>query len=351
MKLWITPGCGGERKDQTTTTTERSQRSRCRGTTLLRGEGRGRTIVLARVVDRERVELEPAIVEVEARGVREVANGVRSVLVAGAISAEVIVVLETRRVRQIHDARSEGAQTELAGLELLTSAQDGTATMADAELRPDDQDVRVPLLLDEHLGQTDGVLVLAEVLRAEVALAAVVELVVSGLGEQGQHRLERFAVDRSDTLELRYGEGPLYPIRQSQLGVDVVRIAQRRLGVEVGEVPEQILDLLRHALGPRVAREVAVVRRHLLIGVLVGAGELTDYSHELRLRLRRLVETLGAVIVKANIIVGGLEEVSRLTTLRIFGRDQCCARSHRHHPPHRYRLDCHKADLSLGQTF
>ena len=175
--MWITSGCGGERKDQTTTTTERSQRSRCRGTTLLRGEGRGRTIVPARVADRVRVELELAIAEVEVRGVREAAIGVRGELVTREVGVQLLPADVTSGMAQYHGTDSHAPQTELVDLEDLAGPADGTRNrvpMTLAELCGDDQNPAL-LCLGELVECVSGADMHPQVGRGDLVLAVAVE--------------------------------------------------------------------------------------------------------------------------------------------------------------------------------
>ena len=118
----------------------------------LRNDTRRRTVVLVRIADRVRAEPDLAAVEVEARSVDEADIGIRIVeLVARTVDPEIVVVHEPFRVGQDHDADGKRAETELArgAHDDFASPTDGTTTMTDAELRGDDEDVRVALSLSQ----------------------------------------------------------------------------------------------------------------------------------------------------------------------------------------------------------
>src|SRR5262249_2209594 len=141
-------------------------------------------------------------------------------LVAHAVDPEIVVVLQTLRMGQEHDANCERTETELAGVKHLTHPTDRTTPMTETELFRDDQDVVPRLLVSQLLETRLRALVLAETVRAGVALAVVVELTVPGLTDECEHSLNRFVVRRRDLLPARDGEPP-FGVRRKLAACDL----------------------------------------------------------------------------------------------------------------------------------
>ncbi len=118
---------------------------------------------------------------------------------------------------QDHDAAGERAEAELVGgEENLASATDGTSTMTDAELRRNDEDVVVFLLVAELLEHACRLGRLPETLGTELAVVVVVEVAGTGLPDHVEHLLHSLVVGRGDLLPLRDGE-PSFSIRGKRL--------------------------------------------------------------------------------------------------------------------------------------
>ena len=116
---------------------------------LLREEAGHRTEVAARAANEVRVEPDLAAVEVEVRRHEKAAIGLRRELVAGTIHVQFLPTDEPFGMSQDDGTDRETSETELVGHEDLTSATDGLAAMAHAELGGDDQDVALLRLGDE----------------------------------------------------------------------------------------------------------------------------------------------------------------------------------------------------------
>lgn len=238
---------------------------------VLRNEPGSRPAAVVGIGEPVRAELDLAAAEAEVRGVDEADNGIRIIeLVTRAVDPEVIVVHEPFRMGQDHDADGERAEAELVGGENLTSATNGTSTMTDAELRRNDENVVVLLLVAELLEHACRLGRLPETLGTELAVAVVVELAVTGLLDHVEHLLHRLVVGRGDLLPLRDGE-PSFGVRGKRT------FDQLLVGVaDAGEQLAQAVRLLGDALGLAVPREVAVLRRDLLVGELVGDRHLGE---------------------------------------------------------------------------
>ncbi len=170
---------------------------------------------------------------------------------------------------QDHDADGERAEAELACGEDLASAADGTPAMTDAELRRNDEDVVVLLLVAEFLEHARRLGRLPETPGIELAGAVVVELAVTGLLDHVEHLLHRLVVGRGDLLPPRNGE-PSFGVRGKRA------VGQLLVGVaDAGEQLAQAVRLLGNALG-LVAREVAVARLHFLVLELVGDRQVLE---------------------------------------------------------------------------
>ncbi|HKZ35069.1 MAG TPA: hypothetical protein VJ179_04350, partial [Patescibacteria group bacterium] len=81
---------------------------------VLRNERRRGTVVVVRMAEPARVELDPAVVEVEVRGVIEANIGTRIIeLVTRTVDPEIVHVLEAFRVSQDHDPDRESTKADL----------------------------------------------------------------------------------------------------------------------------------------------------------------------------------------------------------------------------------------------
>ena len=268
-------------------------------------EGRGSTEVPVRVVDVVRVELELAVVEVEVRGAREHAVGVGSELVACCVDPEIVVVRETVGVGQEHAPDLERPEAELARPHHDAGALHGSAAMPDAELRLHHKDVVLLLLLAKLLERTGLLRSLLEVLRAELVIPVVVERPVAGLGELREDRCDGFTVRRRDDAPVRDEEVALRPRER------VLRRKRRVVGLELGEERLERRELLGGRLGVFVAGEVAVRRRHFLVGELVRDDEVREERDEMwnEPHDAELDEALHGVLVEAELSGGLLRRV------------------------------------------
>lgn len=276
---------------------------------LLRREPRRGAIVAVGNVNIVRVEPDQAAVEDEAGRPREGAIGIWRPLVTGAINPEVVVVLEADRVRERHDTDHECAKTDLAGRVFhdYAGTADRTATMADAELCVDDEDVRIALRLGQLVPELNGTGRLAQMLFVNLSVAVVVERAVASLLDGVEHLNHRLAVGRTEDLRvlLPVGDGePSFGVRRQ---FDLA-LLDPRLQILIGKADAREQDAKLIALGVQirgflVAGEVAVFGLNLLVGEFVHHGKLADLlDSELPERFdecRIALETLGTLLAQS----------------------------------------------------
>lgn len=183
---------------------ERPNRPRVREPGLqesrLRDERRSRTAAPARAADPAGAEPELAVDEAEDRGADELANGSRSVLVAGAVNPEVVVVGEPFRMQQEHDSDLERSETEALVADHDTRPTNRAAAMHHTELRGNDQKVIALLRFGDLRHGLDFPRALPKVRGTHLTLAVVVEISFAGFLQLGQ-----------DNLHALNYETPLYP--------------------------------------------------------------------------------------------------------------------------------------------
>ena len=275
------PRCGYRRKNFSNSRikTQKIQEFEGRGSAL-RTETRRRPVVVVRIVDEVRVELDLAVVEAEVRSVVETNIGIRIVeLVTRAVNPEVVEVHEPFRMGQDHDSDSERTEAELVDGEDLACPANRAATMLDAELRRNYQDVRVALGIREFRPELLRLSRLAETLLVELAVTIVVELAVAGLLDGVEHLEERTAVGRTEDIRVLHPVGDGEPTLGTSRKRDVALLDLRKQ-IEVGETDAreqfaQTVALLGQTLGG-VAGQIAVGRTDLLILELVGVRQLDE---------------------------------------------------------------------------
>lgn len=234
---------------------------------LLREEGRRGTAAVAGRAEPAGEEPHPVAAEVEERRAREVAIGLRSVLVTGAVDVEIVVVHQPLGMREQHDADGERPETELVDLHDLACPAHRTALVTETELGRNDEDVEVLLLVAELLEHLLRPGRLLEPVRTEVALAPVLELALARLADLREHLPHGFAVGRGDRLPLRDGEpsfgvGRDRPFRELLEGVADAReqlpqdvgLLRDALRLVAGEIPVAGLHFLGLELGGRCCR-------------------------------------------------------------------------------------------------
>lgn len=214
-------------------------------------------------------ELDPAAVEEEDRGAREVATSARSVFVASTIDPEIVIVLEPFWMRQEHDTDGERAEAELVGDENLARTANRATTMANAELGGYDEDVVILLLVTELLEHVRRLSRLAEPVGTELTFTVVVELVAQGLLDHGKHFFDCFTVGGGDRLPLRDGEPSFDRFWKLTFSNLLAGVA------DAGEQLAQTVGLFGDSLG-LVAREVAVVAGDFLVLELVGDRQIFE---------------------------------------------------------------------------
>ena len=276
-----------------------------------------------------RAEPQPAVVEAEVRSAIERRIGVLRVmeLVASAVDPEIVHGLEAVHVREQHDADGERAKAELGLPHDLACSANRAAAMANAKLSRNNEKAAL-LLVAELLPHADRLGRLAEIVRAELAFAIVVEAAAVGLRQSVEDLLQRLAVGLAELLPARDGKIAFRTVGQFLLAVREDRT------IAVDEFGEQILknaDLFHETLRLGVAGEITVGRFDFLVGVLIGDRQLGNEFRNPRLQfVATLVEKLGCSLVELRLVVGGLENGDGLEALGIARRDQC--RGHRHHP-------------------
>ncbi len=282
----------------------------------------------ARVADAARAELEVLAAEAEERGTQEDAAGIGIELIPGAVDPEVVVAPEAVLVSQEHAPDRECAEAELRGLENLAGAAHRTTPVMETELRLDDEDLRALLLLLEQSEALDRALALLELVRAAFAFAVVHETSVVGLRELLEHQLNRLTVGGSDGL----------PVRDSGVALGEAhegRVERRLIGHDLAtKLRAQDLALLREEDGRAVAREVAVLRRHLLTNELVRDRELLDQGDDPVSKLPAVLdEALESVLVdvrRSERLVGGIRDESSVLLPLIFREAERDRHGHHH---------------------
>ncbi len=170
---------------------------------LLRDEPRGRAIVPVGIVHPEGIELDLAKDETEERRVRELARGIRRVLVTRAVDVQLLPLNEPLGMRQDHAPRDERPEAELVGRVDHAHPSVGTTPMGQTELCRDKQKVTL-LLLADHLERDGRPLGQLQVLRAECVFAVVVES--ARLADQIKNLLDGLVVRGRDLLPPRNDE-------------------------------------------------------------------------------------------------------------------------------------------------
>jgi len=89
----------------------------------------------------------------------------------------------------------------------------------------------------------------------------------------------------------------------------------------LGEKLAQEVGLLGDALRFFVTGEVAVVRLHFLVLVLVGQTVVGDEGADQVRESGRVVDALGFILGETGLVVGGLDNGDELGTLRVAGHD------------------------------
>ncbi len=98
-------------------------------------EPRRGAIALVGAVDTVGDELDLAAAEAEDRRVRELANGIGSVFVTGAVDVQLLALNEPLGMRQDHAPCDEGPQAELVGSVDHAHPSHGPTAMGQAKLR------------------------------------------------------------------------------------------------------------------------------------------------------------------------------------------------------------------------
>src|SRR3989344_5801593 len=105
----------------------------------LRTDPRSGAAAAARNADRESSEPEPAAAEAEERGERELALATRLELIARAVDIQIVIVLQTFRMREKHYSHFECAEAKALAADDDACPANRTAAMDNAELCRDDQ--------------------------------------------------------------------------------------------------------------------------------------------------------------------------------------------------------------------
>jgi len=252
------------------------------------------------------------------------------VLVARAVEPQVAVFLQAVRVGEDHDAILEGSEPELATiLHHDAGVTDGATPVKEAELPIDHEEVE-PLLLLCELPEC-GLLgdAFPQVLRAELVLDVVDELLATLHPELAEHDLYRLAVGRGDLLPGRDDELALGTIQHREIRQHFVGVA------DALEDLTEAIRLLGDRTGLTVPREVSVARFDLLVGELLWGRELSEHRPEVLLEQLLACRTahdnpLSRLLAEAELVEhcleGDLAEPLDLTLLT--RRDRID-----HHPP------------------
>ena len=215
-----------------------------------------------------RDELELAVAEdVEARRVGEPAIGVWSELIPSTVDVELFPLDLPFGMGQEHAPHSERAETEFDGVHHLTGPANRAAAVTETELARDDEDVVSLLLVAELLERLHRLGVLAQVLRSELPRVVVIEPAVARLRERLEDLLDLLAVYVGEEAGADEGEGTLHPVRKPERRDNLTHVAQDAVRIELRPVGTQDVDLVTDLQRLAVAREVAVARGHLLVGV------------------------------------------------------------------------------------
>ncbi len=221
---------------------------------------------------------------------------------------------QTVLVGQEHAPDGERAEAELGGLEDLAGAAHGATPVAKTELRLNDEDLRALLLILKQGETLDRALALLELRGAELSFAVVHEAATVGLRQLLEHQLDRLAVGGCDGLPVRDRGVTLREAHE--------RRVERRLveGDLAAELRAQNIALLREEDGRAVAREVAVLRRHLLLRELVRDRELLDQGDDPVLEVPAVLDE-----ALESVLVGGVHDepgILLLLTVREAERDR-----------------------------
>ena len=109
---------------------------------------------------------------------------------------------------QEHAGDRERVEAELQRAHEFASPSHGFACVQNPELAGNYENVVALLLVAEPVESSDVLSMLTQVLRAELALAVVVELAVAGLLDEVEHLLQGLAVGRGDGLPSHDGKRP-----------------------------------------------------------------------------------------------------------------------------------------------
>ena len=296
---------------------------------LLREEGRRGTVVVVGIDEPVGAELHPVDAEAEERRVREVAIGLRSILVTGAVDVEIVVVHQPLRMSEQHDADGERTETVLVDLHDLACPANRATAMPQTELSRNDEDVVILLLVAERLEHLLRPGRLLEPIGTEFAFAPVLELALARLADLREHLLHGFAVGRGNRLPLRDGEPSFRVSRNRPLGQLLVGETDAR-----EQLPQDV-RLLRDALR-LVAGEISVARLHFLVLELVGDRQVLQRGDGGRADgLGEIVavfdDALCAGVVEAELSENLLDGVGTepVDLLDLTGR--CCRLSNRVH--------------------
>lgn len=252
------------------------------GALLLQDEARGRAIIAVGKSDIVHIELELGeliITEAEDRHTRELAISHMQILVARAFDPQIVVVLEPLGVRKEHDADLERTEAELTrGLHDHASTANGTAPVKDAELTVDHEEVEVLLLVAELLEYDILGDALTQVLRAELALDAVEELLAVGHPELVEDNLHRLVVRESNLLPAREDEFALGALRHRCVSERLVGVA------DVREEFTQPVRLFGDQTRLAVPRKVPAARLDLFVGEILQGREPGKHRQEVLLK-------------------------------------------------------------------
>ena len=209
-------------------------------------------------------------------------------------------------MRQEHAGHGERIESELRDRHDFPGAADAAASMLEAELAGQDHHVmfRAQLMLGERFQGLGGLGRQAKAVAPEFALAVVVKLTVAGLPDALERLEQSGLVSRGHSLPPGDCEQSFGASGNRELG---------QLLIDVPEIREEAVEelyLLVDGLGRPVAGEVAVIRLHLLVGVLITQRELPDAVDDVDLELVAVLdETLETVLVEDALGNGAIDRV------------------------------------------
>lgn len=288
------------------------QEFKVRGSLLRRGPTRRRAIEVVGKGRPVRVEPQPVVAEAEARSTIKRSAGVLRVmeLITCTVDPEIVVVLETVRMGEQHDADGKRAEAKLIALHDFACPANRAAAMPQTELRRNEKDVETLLRFADLLPHGGRLGRLLELVGAELPFAPVLEAALVGLLQGIEHLLHGFAVRGGDRLPARDGE-PAFRIRGDR--TRYVLVGETNAGKQLAELVGLRDDVLRLL----VAGEVAVLRADFLVLVLVGEAILGDESADDIRESGGVVDALRFLVGEACFVVGSLDDGDKFAALRV----------------------------------